>query len=95
MRSLVTVTVLLFAMFAGYAQAAKPCEELKAEIVKKLEAHNVKNYSLEIVPAEKVKDAQKVVGSCEGGTKKLVYSRIATPAAKPAAASSTPEPNKQ
>jgi hypothetical protein len=93
MRSLVTVTLLLFA--AVCANAAKPCEDMKAEIAKKLEANNVKNYSLDIVPTEKVKDTQRVVASCEGGTKKIVYNRTATPAAKPAAAPSATQPNKQ
>ncbi len=54
--------------------AAKPCEELKAEIEKKLEAKGVKAYSLEIVANADVAD-QKVVGSCDGGTKKIVYTR--------------------
>jgi hypothetical protein len=36
-----------------------------------------------VVPATEVKD-QKVVGSCEGGGKKIVYTR-APAAAKPAA----------
>jgi hypothetical protein len=34
----------------------------------------VVNYTLEIVPAEEIKD-QTVVGSCEGGTKKITYTR--------------------
>ena len=54
--------------------AKKPCEELKAEIASKLDAKGVKGYSLEIVPADKVGDA-KVVGSCDGGTKKITYTR--------------------
>ena len=59
---------------SGYAQASKPCEELKSEIAKKMDANGVKSYSLDVV--EKDKDAQgKVVGTCEGGTKKIVYSR--------------------
>ncbi|HSB52347.1 MAG TPA: DUF1161 domain-containing protein [Dissulfurispiraceae bacterium] len=52
----------------------KPCEELKAEIAAKLDAKGVKGYTLEIVPADEVKD-QKVVGSCDGGMKKITYSR--------------------
>jgi hypothetical protein len=39
----------LFASVFAHAQAAKPCEELKDEIAKKVEASNVKSYSLEIV----------------------------------------------
>ena len=48
--------------------------ELKSEIAAKLDAKGVKNYTLNIVAAEEVKD-QKVVGSCDGGTKRIVYSR--------------------
>lgn len=55
-------------------QAAKPCEELKAEIAAKLDAAGVQNYVLEIVDTDKVGDA-KVVGSCDGGTKKITYSK--------------------
>jgi hypothetical protein len=69
--------VLLFAAIvfvSAPAFAAKPCEELKAEIEKKLEAKGVKDYSLEVVENADVAD-QKVVGSCDGGTKKIVYAR--------------------
>jgi Protein of unknown function (DUF1161) len=61
----------------GLALAAKPCEELKSEIATKIDANKVINYTLEIVDADKAGKATeaKVVGSCEGGTKKIVYSR--------------------
>jgi hypothetical protein len=45
---------------------------LKTEIAAKLDAKGVKNYTLEIVPAEKVKD-ERVVGTCEVGSKRIVY----------------------
>jgi len=94
MRSFVTATVLLFASVAVYAQAAKPCEELKAEIAKKMDDKGVKLYSLDIVPTDQVKDGEgKVVGSCDGGTKKIVYRR-ATASATSADASSTTESKK-
>nr|WP_314875368.1 DUF1161 domain-containing protein [uncultured Pseudomonas sp.] len=61
-------------MLAGGAMAAgKPCEELKAEIAAKLDAKGVSGYTLEII--DKGDPAGKVVGSCEGGTKEIVYSR--------------------
>jgi hypothetical protein len=56
------------------AWAGKPCEELKTEIAAKLEAKGVKNAKLDIVANEDVKD-QKVVGSCDGGKKKITYTR--------------------
>ena len=52
----------------------KPCEELKAEIDAKLQQKGVKSYTLDIVPNENVKE-EKVVGSCDGGTKKITYKR--------------------
>jgi hypothetical protein len=54
--------------------AGKPCEELKSEIAAKLDEKKVTGYTLEVVEADKAGD-KKVVGSCEGGTKKIVYSK--------------------
>jgi hypothetical protein len=89
-RALVTIAFLSLASISVCAQAAKPCAELKAEIAKRLDANNVQSYSLEIVPTEKVKDAEKVVGSCEGGKKKILYSRTSSPSQKPAPAADKP-----
>jgi hypothetical protein len=66
------VSVLLL-LASAYGEI-KPCDELKNEIDEKLKAKGVMNYTLEIVPADQVKD-QKVVGSCEGGTKKITYTK--------------------
>jgi hypothetical protein len=44
------------------------------EIAAKLDAKGVKNYELNIVEAQDVKDAA-VVGTCEGGTKRITYKR--------------------
>ncbi len=79
------VAVLCFASALAYAEGPKPCEVLKAEIAKKLDANGSKNYTLEIVPKDQ-EAAGKVVGSCDGGTKKIVYSKPAAPAATPAPA---------
>jgi hypothetical protein len=66
---------LLLAACGAAAQAApKPCDELKAEIAAKLDEKGVKNYELAVVDSDKVGDAQ-VVGSCDGGAKKLTYVR--------------------
>ncbi len=74
----------------GMAQTAetmpavrKPCEDLKAEITKKLEAKGVASYTLEIVDKGKEGDA-KIVGSCDGGTKSIVYARSSASETKPA-----------
>jgi len=95
MKPFITVAGLLFVL-AVCAHAAKPCEELKDEIAKKMDAKGVKSYSLDIVPTDQVKDGEsKVVGSCDGGTKKIVYSRTTAPPAKPeATASNSADPKK-
>ena len=69
----ITMLVVL-ALAAAPAMARKPCEELKAEIAAKIEANGVKAYTLEIVPIDATADG-KVVGTCDGHTKKIVYRR--------------------
>jgi hypothetical protein len=54
--------------------AVKPCEELKTEIAAKLDEKGVKNYTLTVVETDKVGEA-KVIGSCEGGSKKITYEK--------------------
>ncbi len=54
--------------------ARKYSEELQPELAAKMEANGVKGYTLESGPNDQVKDG-KVVGSCEGGTKKIVYKK--------------------
>jgi hypothetical protein len=60
---------------AGTALAAgKPCEELKSEIAAKIDAKGASGYSLEVLDKGAAADGD-VVGSCEGGTKEIVYKR--------------------
>jgi len=60
---------------AGTALAAgKPCEELKGELAAKLDAKGVQRYSLDVVDKGAAADGN-VIGSCEGGTKEIVYKR--------------------
>jgi hypothetical protein len=75
------VVVLALSLFAVSAYAMKPCDELKSEIEAKLNAKGVKNFTLEIVSKEEIKD-QKVIGSCEGGTKKITYQKGAASSAE-------------
>lgn len=85
MKPFLTLAALFVVSMSAFAQAAKPCEDLKAEITKKLEAKGVKSYTLEIMGKDDKEGDGKVVGTCEGGTKKIVYTRATAPA-KPAAA---------
>ena len=71
-----TITILLgILLTAAYALAAvKPCEELKTEIAAKIDAKGAKGYQLDIVATADAKD-KTVVGSCDGGTKNIVYTK--------------------
>lgn len=70
------ITLLAASLCSGLAVAApKPCEELKQEIEVKIQAAGVASYTLEIVPSAEVEDPGMVVGSCEGGSKKIIYQR--------------------
>ncbi len=73
MKRLSILVALAITLPSAWAQV-KPCEELKTEIAAKINANGVTNFTLEIVPNEQVGD-RKVVGSCEGGSKKIVYVR--------------------
>jgi len=66
--------------------ARKSCDDLKAEISKKLDAKGVTPYTLDAVDKGKEGDA-KVVGTCAGGTKSMLYTRgTAAAETKPVAA---------
>ncbi|SMQ27880.1 Protein of unknown function [Pseudomonas helmanticensis] len=67
------LAVGLLSLAGGAFAAGKPCEELKSEIAAKLDAKGVSGYSLEIV--DKGANGGKVVGTCEGGSKEIVYKR--------------------
>ena len=67
------LAVICCAMATSALAAPKPCEELKAEIEAKIQANNVSSYTLEIATTEDVHDENMVVGSCEFGSKKIIY----------------------
>lgn len=75
---------------AGAAHAAESCEALRAQIESKIGAAGVTRFAVLVVDAS-VPAAGQVVGSCELGTKKIVYQREgagSAPAAVPAPARS-------
>jgi hypothetical protein len=75
MKALLAVVAALLIATPALAQR-KDCGELKTEIEGKIKANGVKEFTLDVVPTEKVKEGDgKVVGSCEGGTQKIVYKR--------------------
>jgi Protein of unknown function (DUF1161) len=75
MKSAILITSMLFlCSVAGTATAKESCDDVKAKIVAKLESKGVKKYSLEVVPKDQATDL-RVVGTCDGGTKKIIYKR--------------------
>ncbi|MDG9923476.1 MULTISPECIES: DUF1161 domain-containing protein [unclassified Pseudomonas] len=67
--------VMATLLCGGALAAPKPCEELKREIEVKIQAAKVTSYTLEIVAAAEVEDPNMVVGSCEGGSRKIIYQK--------------------
>ena len=73
MRKFVLVLMVTAIAAPAFAQR-KDCGELKAEIDAKITANGVKTFTTTIVEKEAEADG-KVVGTCDGGTKKIVYKR--------------------
>lgn len=73
MKSVMAIAASLLIASPVFAQV-KPCEELKTEIETKIKNNGVKVFTLTIVDKDAAEDG-KVVGTCEGGTKKIVYKR--------------------
>jgi hypothetical protein len=73
-RLIVAVAVLGLGFTGSVWAQSKPCDELKSEIEAKIKKNGVEKFTLDIVDADKPADG-KVVGTCQGGTKKIVYKR--------------------
>jgi hypothetical protein len=70
----VLLAAVMFSLAGSALAAGKPCDELKSEIDAKLQAKGASGYSLDVVDKGSAADG-KVVGTCEGGTKEIVYKR--------------------
>jgi hypothetical protein len=70
MKLVLALAALLSACVSSYAVT---CDVLKSEIESKIRAGGMTNFTLGVVDADSAGTA-KVVGSCELGTKKIVYS---------------------
>ena len=70
-----TFAFLIISIIASAGALAANCSDVKAALAARLNTMHVTNYTLDIVPREKVSEGAKVVGSCEGGAKKIVYTR--------------------
>ena len=75
MVKLIAVAVVVGLAVSGPALAQrKDCGELKGEIEAKIKTNGIEKFSLDVVEADAQGDG-KVVGTCDGGTKKIVYKR--------------------
>ena len=75
MMKLIAAAVVVGMAVSGPALAQrKDCGELKGEIEAKIKKNGVEKFSLDVVEADKQAEG-KVVGTCDGGTKKIVYKR--------------------
>jgi hypothetical protein len=77
MVKLIAVAVVVGLALSGpaLAQQRKDCEELKGEIEAKIKKNGVEKFSLDVVDMDADAKDAKVVGTCDGNTKKIVYKR--------------------
>ena len=76
MKSVIVTTVLAISVcaLAGPAMAKTSCEDVTAQIEAKIKAKGVKEFTLTVVPKDEKTDL-RVVGTCDGGAKKIIYKR--------------------
>lgn len=76
MKLAIVAIALAFLSTSAMAQR-KDCEELKSEINTKIVNNGVKAFTLEIVSPDQTKESEgwKVVGTCDGGAKRIIYKR--------------------
>jgi uncharacterized protein DUF1161 len=92
MRTLVAMVALAFAASPALAQTQrKDCGELKSEIETKIQKNGVKVFTLTVVDKDAAEDG-KVVGTCDGGTNKIVYKRGAVDAPGGTTGEAKPQP---
>jgi hypothetical protein len=70
-----TLGLVLGLLSSSVLAAPKPCDELRAVIDVKIQAAGVVSYTLEVVPNEDAQNPNMVVGSCNGGSKKIIYQK--------------------
>lgn len=69
-------------VFAGSASGASSCDAILSQIDAKIRASGVTRFTLTTVDAD-APVVDKVVGTCDLGTKKIVYAQTDVPASPP------------
>ena len=73
--------------FAAPVMAKESCESLKTKIETKLASKGVKAYTLSMITPDEARgigtenvnaQGRRIVGSCAGGTQKILYQRTTT-----------------
>jgi len=72
-KLIVAVVVAMGLSGPAWAQK-KDCAELKGEIEAKIKKNGVDKFNLDVVDANAQAEG-KVVGTCDGGAKKIVYKK--------------------
>ncbi|HSV59486.1 MAG TPA: DUF1161 domain-containing protein [Variovorax sp.] len=88
-RSFLFAAALLLASSASQAADTNNCDAIRAQIDAKVRASGVSDFALSVVAA----DAQangRVVGSCDLGSRKIVYDRVSSPGVAPAQSKANP-----
>jgi hypothetical protein len=75
MKIVMSLSALALTLWSGSGWAAKDCEQLKTEVAAKAESHGAKNFTLDVVDRDADSGKKRVVGTCEAGKKKIVYTR--------------------
>lgn len=75
-------------VFASAASGASNCDEIMSQIDAKIRASGVSRFTLGTVDAD-AQVADKVVGTCDFGTKKIVYARGELPVSPPGGGSAS------
>lgn len=74
MGKLIVAVVLALGLTGTAWAQKKDCNELKSEIEGKIKKNGVDKFSLDVVDANAQAEG-KVVGTCDGGAKKIVYKK--------------------
>ncbi len=73
-KILMSALAVICCGITGFASAKVSCDDVKASVEAKLASKDVKKYTLQVVPKDQATDL-RVVGTCDGGAKKITYKR--------------------
>jgi hypothetical protein len=91
MKPLLSCLTLASALLWGTAAHAASCEALSSEIEAKIRGGGLTNFTLTTVDAQ-APASGKVVGTCDLGSKKIIYTPQANPAGPAPTQSPSPQP---